>query len=77
MYEEFLLDFVKLIEFYGYVGIKVIKFEQLDEVMEWVFVLKDCLVFLDINVDFNEYVYFMQIKEGFMCDMWFSKMECI
>jgi len=74
-YEESLPDFVKLTESYGHVGIKVTKPEQLDEAMERAFALKDRLVFLDINVDPNEHVYPMQIKEGSMRDMWLSKTE--
>lgn len=74
---EFLLDFVKLVEFYGYVGMLVDKFEDLQLVMDEVFVFKDCLVFMDIYVDFIEYVYFMYIVDGVMWDMWLSKMECI
>lgn len=76
-YMEFLLDFVKFVEVYGYVGMCIIDLKDLKLKMEEVFVMKNCLVFFDIQVDVSEYVYLMQICDGVMCDMWLSKMECI
>lgn len=50
-YMDLMFDFVKLVEVYGYVGIKVDKFDELDVVMEKCFSYIDCLVFMDIVVD--------------------------
>jgi acetolactate synthase-1/2/3 large subunit len=76
VYEESLPDFVKLMEAYGHVGIKVEKLEDLDDAMDEAFKLKDRLVFLDVYVDRHEHVYPMQIApNGSMRDMWLSKTE--
>ena len=76
VYEDSLPDFVKLVEAYGHVGIKVEKLEDLDSAMEEAFSLKDRLVFLDIYIDRHEHVYPMQIApDGSMRDLWLSKTE--
>ncbi|WP_422135538.1 acetolactate synthase 3 large subunit [Endozoicomonas sp. ALD040] len=74
-YMESLPDFVKLAESYGHVGIRVTRPEELLPAMEKAFSLKDRLVFMDIQVDPDEHVYPMQIKDGGMCDLWLSKTE--
>ena len=74
-YMESLPDFVKLAESYGHVGMKVTDPAELHPAMEEAFALKDRLVFMDIQVDPNEHVYPMQIKDGAMNDMWLSKTE--
>lgn len=76
LYEESLPDFVKLVESYGHVGIKVTKREELDAKMQECFAIKDKLVFLDVDVDPAEHVYPMFIAPGgSMRDMWVSKTE--
>ena len=75
-YEESLPDFVKLMEAYGHVGIRVTKKEELREKLAECFALKDRVVFMDINVDQSEHVYPMQVApEGSMRDMWLKKGE--
>lgn len=74
-YMESLPDFVKLVESYGHVGMKVTRYEDLEDKMREAFALKDRLVFLDIYVDPSEHVYPMQIRDGSMRDMWLSKTE--
>lgn len=74
-YMESLPDFVKLAESYGHVGIKVTNPSDLRPAMEEAFSLKNRLVFMDIQVDSNEHVYPMQIKDGSMRDLWLSKTE--
>nr|WP_207952015.1 acetolactate synthase 3 large subunit [Pseudomaricurvus alcaniphilus] len=75
-YEDSLPDFVKLMDAYGHVGIRVKKREELREKMEQCFALKDRVVFLDVYVDPSEHVYPMQVApEGSMRDMWLSKTE--
>ncbi|MGY0219783.1 acetolactate synthase 3 large subunit [Endozoicomonadaceae bacterium StTr2] len=74
-YMESLPDFVKLVESYGHVGIRVERPEELRPALERAFALKDRLVFLDVNVDPGEHVYPMHIKDGSMRDMWLSKTE--
>ncbi len=74
-YMDSLPDFVKLAEAYGHVGIRVTRPEDLQAAMEEAFSIKDRLVFMDIQVDSNEHVYPMQIKDGNMCDLWLSKTE--
>ena len=74
-YMESLPDFVKLVEAYGHVGIRVSDPAELDEAMEKCFAMKDKLVFMDILVDQNEHVYPMQVKYGAMDDMLLSKPE--
>ena len=74
-YAESLPDFVKLVEAYGHVGVRIEKLSELDEKMEEAFALKDKLVFIDVAVDSKEHVYPMAIKGGSMKDMWLSKTE--
>ncbi len=77
LYEESLPDFVKLMEAYGHVGMKVTKREELKAKMEECFAMKDKTVFMDIYVDPKEHVYPMQVPppNGSMRDMWLSKTE--
>lgn len=74
-YAESLPDFVKLVEAYGHVGIRIEKLSELDARMEEAFALKDRLVFVDVLVDPMEHVYPMAIKGGAMKDMYLSKTE--
>lgn len=74
-YMESLPDFVKLVEAYGHVGMRVDDFADLETAMEECFALKDRLVFMDIYVDPNEHVYPMSIAGGAMKDMILSKTE--
>src|SRR5690606_9860112 len=53
-YMESLPDFVKLVEAYGHVGIKVTKFEELEPALEKALAMNDRLVFLDVYVDPHE-----------------------
>lgn len=75
LYEESLPDFVKLAEAYGHVGMKITKWEELEDKMAEAFAMKDRLVFMDIYVDPTEHVYPMQIAMGSMRDMWVNKTE--
>jgi acetolactate synthase-1/2/3 large subunit len=76
LYEESLPDFVKLMEAYGHVGIRVNKREELRAKMEECFAMKDKTVFMDIYVDPSEHVYPMHIApNGSMRDMWLNKTE--
>ncbi len=74
-YMESLPDFVKLVEAYGHVGMKVTKIADLEPAMKEAFKLKDRLVFMDIYVDPEEHVYPMHIGDGSMRDMWLSKTQ--
>ena len=74
-YVEAMPDFIKLVEAYGHVGIKVDHLDELDDAMARCFAEKNRLVFVDIAVDQNEHVYPMQIKYGAMDDMRLSKEE--
>ncbi|MGB2104463.1 MAG: thiamine pyrophosphate-dependent enzyme, partial [Glaciecola sp.] len=74
-YVEAMPDFVKLVEAYGHVGIKVDHLDELDDAMARCFAEKEKLVFMDIAVDQDEHVYPMQIKYGAMDDMRLSKTE--
>ncbi|MBR9883740.1 MAG: acetolactate synthase 3 large subunit [Oceanospirillales bacterium] len=74
-YMKSLPDFVKLVEAYGHVGMKVEKYADLEGAMREAFALKDRLVFMDIAVDPYEHVYPMQVPRGSMRDMWLSKTE--
>ena len=73
LYEESLPDFIKLVESFGHVGIRVTDKADLKPKMEECFALKDQLVFMDIYVDPKEHVYPMQVAPGSMKDMWLSK----
>jgi acetolactate synthase-1/2/3 large subunit len=76
LYEESLPDFLKLMEAYGHVGMKVTRYEDLEAAMEKCFAMKDRVVFMDIYVDTTEHVYPMQIApNGSMRDMLLSKTE--
>ncbi|MDO6563878.1 acetolactate synthase 3 large subunit [Amphritea sp. 1_MG-2023] len=74
-YMESLPDFIKLVEAYGHVGMKVDKYEDLEAAMTKAFAMKDRMVFMDITVDPFEHVYPMQVPRGSMRDMWLSKTE--
>ncbi len=74
-YMESLPDFVKLVEAYGHVGMRITDLKDLKPKMEEAFAIKDRLVFIDIQVDTSEHVYPMQIKDGSMRDMWLNKTE--
>jgi len=74
-YVKALPDFVKLVEAYGHVGMRVERLEDLEAAMREAFSLKDRLVFMDIYVDPFEHVYPMQVPRGSMRDMWLSKTE--
>jgi acetolactate synthase-1/2/3 large subunit len=76
VYEESLPDFVKLVEAYGHVGMKVEKLADLEPAMKEALAMKDRLVFMDIYVDRHEHVYPMQIPTaGAMKDMYLNKSE--
>ncbi|MEC8224635.1 MAG: thiamine pyrophosphate-dependent enzyme, partial [Pseudomonadota bacterium] len=72
-YMESLPDFVKLVESYGHVGIRVDHIDELQPAIEKAMSINDRLVFLDICVDEKEHVYPMQIKLGAVDDMWLRK----
>ena len=74
-YMESLPDFVKLVEAYGHVGMRITDLKDHKPKMEEAFAMKNRLVFLDIQVDTSEHVYPMQIRDGAMRDMWLSKTE--
>ena len=74
-YMESLPDFVKLVEAYGHVGMRITELKDLKPGLEEAFAMKNRLVFLDIQVDPSEHVYPMQIRDGAMRDMWLSKTE--
>lgn len=76
LYEDSLPDFVKLMDAYGHVGMRVTKRSELKAKLEECFALKDKCVFMDIYVDPKEHVYPMQVApNGSMRDMWLSKTE--
>jgi acetolactate synthase I/II/III large subunit len=76
LYEESLPDFVKLMEAYGHVGMRVTDKKDLKTKMEECFAMKDRVVFMDIMVDPSEHVYPMHVApNGSMRDMWLSKTE--
>lgn len=72
-YMESLPDFVKLVESYGHVGIRVDHIDELQPAIDKAMSINDRLVFLDICVDEKEHVYPMQIKLGAVDDMWLRK----
>ncbi|HWK54319.1 MAG TPA: acetolactate synthase 3 large subunit [Hyphomicrobiales bacterium] len=74
-YADSLPDFVKLVESYGHVGMRIEKLSELKSKMAEAFALKDKLVFLDIAVDPSEHVYPMAIRGGAMSEMFLSKTE--
>lgn len=76
LYEDSLPDFVKLMDAYGHVGMKVTKRSELKAKLEECFAMKDKCVFMDIYVDRSEHVYPMMIApNGSMRDMWLNKTE--
>ncbi len=76
LYEDSLPDFVKLMEAYGHVGIRVTRRDELRQKMEECFAMKDKTVFMDIHIDPSEHVYPMHIAPGgSMRDMWLNKTE--
>lgn len=74
-YMESLPDFVKLVEAYGHVGMKITDPNELESRMREALAMKDKLVFMDVYVDPAEHVYPMLIAGGNMRDMWLSKTE--
>ncbi|QCI17053.1 acetolactate synthase 3 large subunit [Buchnera aphidicola (Aphis helianthi)] len=76
-YMESLPDFVKLVESYGHIGLRISKTEELEKKL--IFALKKLsegnLVFLDIQIDNSEHVYPMQVQGGGMNEMWLRKKE--
>ena len=75
-YMESLPDFIKLVEAYGHVGIRVETRDELPQALEDTFgKYNNRLVFLDVAVDPEEHVYPMQVPAGSMRDMWLSKTE--
>lgn len=74
-YMESLPDFVKLVEAYGHVGMKITDPAELEPRMREAMAMKDRLVFIDVYVDQFEHVYPMQIQGNSMRDMWLSKTE--
>lgn len=76
LYEDSLPDFVKLMDAYGHVGMRVTRREDLKTKLEECFAMKDKTVFMDIYVDSREHVYPMHIApNGSMRDMWLNKTE--
>ncbi|CAL4321460.1 Acetolactate synthase isozyme 3 large subunit [Buchnera aphidicola (Protaphis terricola)] len=76
-YMNSLPDFVKLVESYGHIGLRVDKKEELEKnIMFSLKKLKEGnLVFLDIQIDNSEHVYPMQIQGGGMNEMCLRKKE--
>lgn len=72
-YMESLPDFVKLVQSYGHVGIRVNTLDELQPAIDKAMLITDRLVFLDILVDEKEHVYPMQIKHGGIDEMWLRK----
>lgn len=73
-YMDSLPDFVRLVESYGHVGLRVDDVNELDSVMAEAISLKNKLVFIDVLVDQEEHVYPMLVApNGSMRDMWLSK----
>ncbi len=74
-YMQSLPDFKALVESYGHVALRADKVEELEEVLQQAFSIKDKLVFVDVYVDPREHVYPMQVPQGAMKDMLLSKTE--
>ncbi len=76
-YRDALPNFVRLVESFGHVGIRVDRLGELVPAMTDAFgaKYKKRLVFLDVHVDPDEHVYPMAIKGGSMRDMFLSKTE--
>jgi acetolactate synthase-1/2/3 large subunit len=76
-YRDALPNFVKLVESFGHVGMRVDRLGDLMPAMTDAFSdkYKKRLVFLDVHVDPEEHVYPMAIKGGSMRDMFLSRSE--
>jgi acetolactate synthase-1/2/3 large subunit len=76
-YRDALPDFIRLVEAFGHVGLRVDRVGDLAPAMKEAFGEKNRkrLVFLDIHVDPDEHVYPMSIKGGSLRDMFLSKGE--
>ncbi len=76
-YREALPNFVKLVESFGHIGIKIERLADLEPAMKEAFSDKNRrrLVFLDVQVDPDEHVYPMAIRGGSMRDMFLAKGE--
>ena len=76
-YRDALPDFVRLVESFGHVGIRVDRLGDLQSAMAEAFGAKHKkrLVFLDVHIDPDEHVYPMAIKGGSMRDMFLSRTE--
>jgi acetolactate synthase-1/2/3 large subunit len=76
-YREALPDFVKLVESFGHVGLRVERIGELEPAMREAFAERNRkrLVFLDVHVDPNEHVYPMSIRGGSLRDMYLAKGE--
>jgi len=76
-YREALPDFLKLVDAFGHVGIRVDRVGDLEPAMKEAFGEKNRkrLVFLDIHVDPDEHVYPMSIRGGSLRDMFLAKGE--
>ncbi len=74
-YMESLPDFVKLVEAYGHVGMKITDVNELESKMREAMAMTDRLVFMDVYVDQFEHVYPMLIANNSLRDMWLSKTE--
>jgi acetolactate synthase-1/2/3 large subunit len=74
-YADSLPDFIKLVESYGHVGVRIDKLSELKQKLAEAFAMKDKLVFIDIAVDPEEHVYPMAIRGGAMNEMFLSKTE--
>jgi acetolactate synthase-1/2/3 large subunit len=74
-YADSLPDFIKLVESYGHVGMRIDKLSELKDKLAEAFAMKDKLVFIDISVDPEEHVYPMAIRGGAMNEMFLSKTE--
>lgn len=65
LYMDVLLDFVKFVEVYGYVGMWIEKILDVELVLKEVLCLKDCIVFFDFQIDLIENVWLMvQVGKG-------------
>jgi acetolactate synthase-1/2/3 large subunit len=76
-YRDALPDFVRLVESFGHVGLRVERVGELMPAMTEAFSdkYKKRLVFLDVHVDPDEHVYPMAIRGGSMRDMFLSRSE--
>lgn len=74
-YMKSLPNFVKLVESYGHIGLKIKKPQDIKKTLNKAIklVYQGHLVFIDIYIDPSEHVYPMQIKNGGMNDMLLRK----